>query len=244
MASRSATAPTSLAHRVAALDWRALEASLGERGFARVPALLGGDECAALAALWSDPTRFRSRVDMERHRFGVGAYQYFAAPLPPLVRALRVAVYRRLAPIANRWAGALGEPTRYPPSLAGFLARCHAAGQTRPTPLLLRYEAGGYNCLHQDLYGELAFPLQLTVFLSRPGVDYEGGPFLLVEQRPRMQSRAEVVVGGQGDMVVFPVGAHPVAGARGVYRATMRHGVARIEQGERFALGIIFHDAR
>jgi len=243
VSSLSQSPSPSLRERVAALDWRAIEASLHELGFARTPPVLTPAECAALVALWDQDARFRKRIDMAQHRFGVGEYKYFAHPLPPLVRALRTHAYRRLAPIANRWAQALRSDVRYPPSLRAFLAECHAQGQSRPTPLLLRYRPGGYNCLHQDLYGKVAFPLQLTCFLSRPGQDYGGGEFLLVEQRPRMQSRGEVIVGAQGEIVIFPVGAHPAPGARGPYRAVMRHGVSRLLSGQRYALGVIFHDA-
>jgi len=180
---------------------------------------------------------------MARLRFGMGEYKYFAAPLPALVAALRAHLYRHLAPIADRWMAAMGVVERFPPELGAYLARCAAHGQTRPTPLLLRYTAGGYNCLHQDLYGALAFPLQLTCVLSRRGTDYAGGELLLVEQRPRAQSRAEVVVLERGEAVIFPNRHRPVAGARGTYRATVRHGVSRVTAGERLSLGIIFHDA-
>jgi hypothetical protein len=229
--------------RLAALDWAAIEASLGERGYARTPAVLTPEECAELIALYGDASRFRSRIDMARFRFGVGDYQYFAHPLPPLVAALREHAYPPLRAIANRWQAALGLRDRYPPTLAGLLARCRRHGQTRPTPLLLHYEAGGYNCLHQDLYGDVAFPLQLTCFLSRPE-DYTGGEFLLVEQRPRAQSRGEAIATGQGEIVIFATRERPVKGARGYYRAALRHGVSRIHTGRRYTLGIIFHDAR
>ena len=230
--------------RLARLDWEAIARSLDERGSATTPALLDAGECAALVRLWADERRFRSRVDMARLRFGVGEYKYFAAPLPPLVAGLRVHLYRHLAPIANRWMEAMGVVAeRFPPALGAYLARCAAHGQTRTTPVLLRYTAGGYNCLHQDLYGALAFPLQLTCVLSRRGADYAGGELLLVEQRPRAQSRAEVVVLERGEAVIFPNRHRPVAGARGSYRATVRHGVSRVTAGERLSLGIIFHDA-
>jgi uncharacterized protein len=228
--------------RIARLDWPAIERDLDERGYATTPALLTRDECRRLAALYCDERRFRTRVDMARHRFGEGEYKYFAAPLPPLVADLRARVYPHLAPIADRWAAALGtEP--YPPTLARYLARCAARGQRRPTPLLLRYAAGGYNCLHQDLYGPLAFPLQLTCVLSQFGEDYTGGEFLLVEQRPRSQSRGEAIVLGRGEVVIFPNRFRPVAGTRGSYRVAVRHGVSRLHSGERMSLGIIFHDA-
>ena len=200
-------------------------------------------ECAALRALWADERRFRSRIDMARFRFGLGEYRYFSSPLPPLVASLRAELYRRFAPIANEWTMRLGTPERYPARLTQYLAHCAERGQRRPTPLLLRYTAGGYNCLHQDLYGALAFPLQFTCVLSELGEDYTGGEILLVEQRPRAQSRGEVVVLGRGDAVVFPNRHRPVAGARGWYRVTVRHGVSTIRSGERMSLGVIFHDA-
>lgn len=239
---RAGTAP-GIGERLARLDWAALEESLWTLGYAQTPPVLTAAECAALAALYPHDRRFRSRVSMERYRFGAGDYAYFAHPLPALVRGLRGRAYRHLAPIANRWAEALGEPFRYPAALGGYLARCHAAGQTRPTPLLLHYTQGGYNCLHQDLYGPLHFPLQLTCFLGRPGVDYDGGAFLLVEQVPRRQSRGEALMPPQGALVIFPSNVRPLQGKRGWQRARMRHGVARITRGERFTLGIIFHDA-
>jgi hypothetical protein len=229
--------------RLAAIDWPAAAASLDDLGYAKLPPLLTPGECAALIALYGDDTRFRSTIDMARYRFGVGAYRYFAHPLPAIVHDLRVHAYPPLAGIANRWAAVLGAATRYPDDLEGLLARCARHGQTKPTPLLLRYEAGGYNCLHQDLYGEVAFPLQLTVFLSRPGVEYTGGEFLLVERRPRAQSRGEAIATAQGEVVIFPTRDRPVRGSRGVYRATMRHGVSRIRSGLRYTLGVIFHDA-
>ncbi len=236
--------PPLLGPRVDALDWRALEDALEQWGYATTPALLTPDECRALVALYPDDSRFRSRIDMERYRFGVGDYKYFAEPLPPLVAELRKRCYPSLAAVANRWEAALGSRRRYPPDLAHLLVLCRRAGQTKPTPLLLHYETGGYNCLHQDLYGEVAFPLQLTVFLSRRGVDHEGGEFLLVEQRPRAQSRGEVIALEQGAAVIFTTRWRPVAGARGYYRATMRHGVSRVTRGSRYTLGVIFHNAR
>jgi hypothetical protein len=205
--------------------------------------VLTPDECEALVALYAVQDRFRSRVDMARYRFGVGEYKYFAAPLPPVVEALRVEAYPPLAAIANQWQAALGDPDLFPADLAALRRRCRKHGQTKPTPLLLRYEAGGYNCLHQDLYGDVVFPLQLTCFLSRRGVDYEGGDFLLVEQRPRAQSRGEAIATEQGEIVVFTTRHRPVEGARGVYRAAMRHGVSRLTRGLRYTLGVIFHDA-
>lgn len=233
-----------IVHRLRALDWDALSAALDERGWAKTPPLLTPAECAALTACWDDPRRFRSRVPMARFRFGEGEYRYFADPLPSLVRALRTAAFAHLAPLANRWMESLGDTRRFPPRLRDFLSECDAHGQTRPTPLLLRYESGGWNALHQDLYGEMAFPLQLTCFLSRPGVDYGGGESLLVEQRPRAQSRGEVIVGHQGEVLVFPTAVRPVRGTRGMLRHHVRHGVSRVTRGVRWALGIIFHDAR
>lgn len=233
-----------IARRLEALDWEAIERSLWDRGYAETPEVLTPDECAGLVRLYGEADRFRSRIDMTRYRFGVGEYKYFKAPLPPLVQDLRAGLYPRLAPIANRWMAALGDEVRYPATLDAFLQRCARQGQTQPTPLLLRYGIGGYNCLHQDLYGEVAFPLQVVGFLSRPGVDYTGGEFLLVEQRPRAQSAGEVIVAGQGALVVFTNRVRPVKGSRGHYRVNVRHGVSRLRSGERYALGIIFHDAR
>jgi hypothetical protein len=229
--------------RLAGLDWAALEAQLDERGYARTPPLLTQEECAALVALYGDARRFRSRVDMGRYRFGVGEYQYFASPLPGPVAALRAHAYPHLAAIANRWASALEAPQRYPAGLSDFLRVCAGQGQTKPTPLLLRYKAGGYNCLHQDLYGAVAFPLQMTWALSRRGVDFEGGESLLVEQRPRAQSRGEVIALEQGEGLIFPTNHRPVPGARGMHRVAIRHGVSRLHSGERYTLGVIFHDA-
>jgi len=236
--------PEAAAQRVTALDWRRIAGDLEAQGCAILAGILSPDECAALAMSYSEPDLFRSRVVMARHGFGRGEYQYFAYPLPELVAALRTALYRPLAEIANRWNSALGIDTRYPAELARFLDQCHLAGQTKPTPLLLQYGEGDYNCLHQDLYGEHVFPLQATVLLSEAGGDFSGGEFVLTEQRPRRQSRAEVVALGRGDAVVFPVHHRPVAGARGVYRVSMRHGVSRIRSGRRYTLGIIFHDAQ
>jgi hypothetical protein len=229
---------------VAALEWPPIEASLDERGYARTPRVLTDDECRALAALEGDDRRFRSRVDMERFGFGVGRYAYFSRPLPRVVEELRRNLYVHLVPIANRWMEALGEERRFPRSLEKFLAECAAAGQSKPTPLLLRYEPDGYNCLHRDLYGDVAFPLQVTAFLSAPEVDYAGGEFLLVEQRPRAQSRGEALLPGRGELMIFPNAVRPLRGRRGFYRAGVRHGVSRIRSGERLTLGIIFHDAR
>ncbi|MBI4637871.1 MAG: 2OG-Fe(II) oxygenase [Candidatus Rokubacteria bacterium] len=233
-----------IAARLAILDWAAIERGLWELGYAQTPPVLTPGECAALVDLYADESPFRSRIDMARYRFGVGDYKYFAAPLPPLVEALRVHAYPPLAAIANRWEVALGTAHRHPSTLPELLALCARHGQTKPTPLLLHYEAGGYNCLHQDVYGDVVFPLQLTCFLSRRGRDYSGGEFLLVEQRPRAQSRGEVVPAEQGEIVIFTTRYRPAAGARGHYRATMRHGVSRVRAGTRYTLGVIFHDAR
>ncbi len=211
---------------------------IGAEGFGIVRGLLSTDQCAGLVKMYPEDEPFRSRVIMQRHGFGSGEYKYFGSPLPPLVAKLRAEWYPRLAPIANQWGGS------YPGSLEEFTARCAAAGQTKPTPLLLRYTAGDYNCLHQDLYGEHVFPLQLAILLSKPGEDFTGGEFVLTEQRPRMQSRVTVVPLSQGDGVVFPVRYRPVAGTRGTYRVNMRHGVSTVRSGERYTVGIIFHDAK
>ena len=245
VAARTRDAPAGLAvgERVAALAWDRIGAALDAYGCAVTGPLLTAAECAGLAALYGREEGFRSRIVMARHGFGRGEYKYFAAPLPDLVADLRAALYPRLAPVANRWAEALNEPERFPDEHAAFLERCHAAGQTRPTPLLLRYEAGDYNCLHQDVYGAHVFPLQVAILLSEPGRDFTGGEFVLAEQRPRMQSRAEVAPLRQGEGVVFAVRHRPVQGGRGVYRVNLRHGVSRVRSGERFTLGVIFHDA-
>jgi uncharacterized protein len=229
--------------RVPGAAWPDIDASLDARGCAVVRGLLRADECQDHVALYDDSRHFRSRVVMARHGYGRGEYQYFAYPLPPLVATLRDALYPPLAQIANRWQAASGLDTRFPPTHAAFLARCHAAGQQRPTPLLLQYGPDDYNCLHQDLYGEHVFPLQVAVLLSQPGADFTGGEFVLTEQRPRMQSRVEVVPLTQGDAVIFAVHQRPVHGTRGTYRVTMRHGVSRLLGGQRHTLGIIFHDA-
>ena len=220
-----------------------VEDALDGEGCAIVRGLLSPSQCREMASLYADAERFRSRVVMARHGFGRGEYQYFTYPLPEPIAELRAALYPRLAEIANRWNAAMGITTRYPEEHAEFLSRCHEAGQTRPTPLLLRYGEGDYNCLHQDLYGEHVFPLQVAILLSRPGVDFQGGEFVLTEQRPRMQTRPQVLDLRQGDAAVFAVHQRPVAGTRGVYRVNMRHGVSKLRAGERFTLGIIFHDA-
>jgi hypothetical protein len=233
----------SIGDRLTLIDWAEIGTALDERGFALTRALLTPSDCAELRVLYTDPARFRSRVDMARYRFGVGEYKYFSEPLPPIVQEMRERMYPPLAAIANRWEAALKTRVRHSADLAGLLALCARRGQNKPTPLLLRYEAGGYNCLHQDLYGEVVFPLQLTVLLSEPGKDFEGGEFLLVEQRPRAQSRGSVVHLEQGEAVIFTTRYRPAAGARGHYRVSMRHGVSRILSGERYTLGVIFHNA-
>lgn len=237
-------AAASVADRVEASDWEGVSGSLDAQGSAMLERLLSPDECRALAGLYSDETRFRSRVVMARHGFGCGEYKYFSYPLPGMVADLRSALYPRLAPIANRWNAAMRIDVRYPQTHADFLARCHEAGQVRPTPLLLQYGADDYNCLHQDLYGEHVFPLQVAILLSEPGTDFTGGEFVLAEQRPRMQSRPEVVPLRQGDAVIFAVHHRPVQGTRGTYRVNLRHGVSRVRSGHRHTLGIIFHDAK
>ena len=236
--------PSDIAARVDAIDWVQAASDLDAQGCAVLRGLLPADECRALAALYPDDGHFRSRVVMARHGFGRGEYKYFAYPLPPVIAELRPALYAQLRDLANRWNEAMGIDIRYPPSHDAFLKRCHAAGQTRPTPLLLQYEAGDYNCLHQDLYGEHVFPLQVAILLSEPGRDFTGGEFVLTEQRPRMQSRAEVVPLGQGDAVAFAVHHRPVQGTRGTHRVNLRHGVSRVRSGHRHTVGVIFHDAK
>lgn len=225
------------------IDFDAVASGLDAQGYARLPALLGHAEADGLAALYDEESHFRSHVHMARHGFGRGEYRYFRYPLPSLVAGLRSGLYPHLAPLANRWHARMGMAVRFPDTHAEFVARCHAAGQVRPTPLLLRYGAGDYNCLHQDLYGDHVFPLQLAVLLDEPGADFDGGEFILTEQRPRMQSRAEMVPLAKGDAVLFAVNDRPVKGARGDYRVKMRHGVSRLRSGRRHVLGIIFHDA-
>jgi hypothetical protein len=232
-----------VADRVGGMDWARAESDLDAQGWAVLPKLLRAEECESVAGLYDEEPLFRSRIVMARHGFGQGEYKYFAYPLPPLVAELRQTLYPRLAPIANRWHEAMGLPVRFPTGHAEFVKRCHTAGQTRPTPLVLRYGPGDYNALHQDLYGEHVFPLQVAILLSRPGADFDGGEFVLTEQRPRMQSRASVVPLGQGDGVAFAVNSRPVQGTRGVYRTKMRHGVSTVRSGRRHTLGIIFHDA-
>jgi len=247
-ASAPVAAAIDLTERIRTIDWGAAESMLDAQGFAALPAILTPDECVGLASTYQDAARFRSVITMERFRFGVGEYKYFAAPLPAIVAALRTELYARLAPTANRWLTRLKPRVTdgglYPPALDAFLEKCHRAGQRRPTPLLLSYRAGGYNCLHQDIYGELAFPLQVVFVLSRLGVDYTGGELLLVEQRPRAQSRGHAVAVPQGAAVAFATRERPAAGTRGDYRVVMRHGVSTITSGTRMSLGIIFHDGK
>ena len=233
-----------IAARIDAVNWAQIENELDAQGCAVLKGVLDPDECRALAALYPDDALFRSRIVMGRHGFGRGEYKYFSYPLPGLIAALRPPLYGRLAGVANRWNEAMDIDIRYPASHAAFLKRCHDAGQTKPTPLLLQYEAGDYNCLHQDLYGEHVFPLQVAILLSEPGRDFEGGEFVLTEQRPRMQSRAEVAPLRQGDAVAFAVHHRPVQGTRGTYRVNLRHGVSRLRSGRRHTVGVIFHDAK
>lgn len=230
--------------RVAAHDWRVLVSDLNAHGSAVMPGLLSAEECDDIAALYPQEEHFRSHVAMARHGFGKGEYRYFAYPLPDLIEGLRTALYPRLAGVANDWNQKMGVALRYPAEHAAFMKRCHAEGQTKPTPLLLQYGPGDFNCLHQDLYGALAFPLQVAILLSEPGEDFEGGEFVLTEQRPRMQSRAEVVPLRKGDAVVFAVHNRPVQGTKGFYRVNLRHGVSRLRSGRRHTVGIIFHDAK
>jgi uncharacterized protein len=232
-----------IADRIAQLDWPSIASSLDGYGYAVTPSLLTAGECSELTHLYGDDARFRSHVDMARYNFGSGEYKYFDRPLPPLIEELRGGLYPRLEPVANRWAEHLGD-TIFPSDLNAFLDLCAKHGQTRPTPLLLRYRAGDYNCLHQDLYGEVAFPIQLTFALSRLGRDYTGGEFLLLEQRPRAQSRGQAITLQLGEAVIFATRYRPVQGARGFYRVNMRHGVSRLLSGERCTLGVIFHDAK
>jgi uncharacterized protein len=229
--------------RISRYEWPQIDADLGSYGAAVLGKLLEPEECQMVAALYSEERHFRSHITMARHGFGKGEYQYFKYPLPKLIGDLRTVLYSRLAPIANHWNQRMGEETRYPSEHADFLKRCHDRGQLRPTPLLLQYVSGDYNCLHQDLYGDLAFPSQVAVLLSEPGKDVTGGEFVLAEQRPRMQTRAEVVPLSQGDAIAFAVHHRPVQGSRGVYRVNLRHGVSRVRSGRRHTVGIIFHDA-
>jgi uncharacterized protein len=233
-----------LTARIDKLDWRETSEQLEQRGNGLLESLLTPEECDALTALYSEDNHFRSRIVMERYSFGRGEYKYFEYPLPGIVSELRTALYPRLEPVANRWNQLLGMSVRYPKQHAEFIARCHKAAQQKPTPLLLKYGSGDFNCLHQDLYGEHVFPIQVTVLLSAPDRDFTGGEFVLTEQRPRMQSRVEVVPLGKGDAVAFAVNYRPVEGRRGYYRVNYRHGVSRVRSGCRYTLGIIFHDAK
>ncbi|HYC95238.1 MAG TPA: 2OG-Fe(II) oxygenase [Sphingomicrobium sp.] len=233
----------SIEQRVAALDWQRLTEEIARQGWATTGPLLTSAERDQLIASYDDEQLFRSRVVMARHGFGQGEYRYFAYPLPPLVQQLREGLYERLAALANRWRQALGLTEPFPPRFEDYILRCHAAGQTRPTPLILRYGTGDYNCLHQDLYGEHNFPLQAAFLLSEPGADFTGGELVLTEQRPRMQSRVQVVPLHAGEAVIFAVNHRPVQGTRGTYRVTMRHGVSPLREGQRHTLGVIFHDA-
>jgi hypothetical protein len=243
-AARKQQAIGDVGDRAAALDWAGIAAQLGAFGCATTGPLLTPDECATIASRYGEDGIYRSRVIMGRHGFGRGEYKYFSYPLPGTIAALRASLYPPLADVANRWNTQIGIDQRFPADHAAYLKRCHAAGQARPTPLLLQYGEGDYNCLHQDVYGDLVFPLQVAFLLSRPGEDFTGGEFVLTEQRPRMQSRAEVVPLSQGEGVIFPVHHRPVQGTRGVYRVNMRHGVSRLRSGQRHTLGIIFHDAK
>jgi len=239
----NAISPENAVARINSLNWQQTEKNLDDQGCALFRGILSPLECQTLAALYSEESIFRSRVIMGRHGFGRGEYKYFSYPLPKLVQDLRTALYPRLAPVANRWNAAMGIDVRYPDNHEDFLHRCHHAGQKRPTPLLLQYREGDFNCLHQDLYGEHVFPIQVAILLSEPQRDFTGGEFVLTEQRPRMQSRPEVVPLHQGDAVAFAVHHRPVQGTRGVYRVNLRHGVSRLRSGQRHTLGIIFHDA-
>jgi hypothetical protein len=230
--------------RVSGIDWDAASTQLDAHGWAMIEKMLTAGECRALAGLYADEQRFRSHIIMARHGFGRGEYKYFKYPLPEIVADLRVSLYARLAPLANRWNERMGLDVRYPDAHADFIARCHKAGQTRPTPLLLQYGPDDYNCLHQDVYGEHVFPFQVAFLLAEPGRDFTGGEFVLTEQRPRMQSRAEVVPLTQGDGVIFAVANRPVQGTRGTYRVNLRHGVSRVRSGHRHTVGVIFHDAK
>ncbi len=234
----------SLDSRIARIDWARVHEELADTGHARVEAVLRPAECRQLVRLYDRPELFRKTVNMGARHFGEGEYRYFTAPLPPLVAALRQSLYPPLADAANRWRRLLGEQPGFPPTLQGYLRRCHRAGQKRPTPLLLRYGEGGYNCLHQDLYGDEFFPIQATALLSRRGVDFEGGDFLLVEQRPRMQSRGHSLALEQGDLILFATRERPCRGKRGHHRVAVRHGVSTVRRGGRMTLGVIFHDAR
>jgi uncharacterized protein len=244
-ATRKISETPSIAQRIESLDWKTAAESLSDRGYAITASILSAAECNSLVALYNDATKFRSHIIMERYRFGVGDYKYFANPLPELVAELRSSAYPHLAEVANQWAEALGEDTpKYPREHAAFLKTCHKAGQAKPTPLMLHYETGGYNCLHQDLYGDVSFPLQMVLLLGQHGRDWEGGEFILVEQQPRAQSKPQVVLANQGEAILFTTRYRPVKGSRGYYRVNLRHGVSRVHSGTRYTLGIIFHDGK
>lgn len=244
-AARETWQAQSIVQRIDALDWETAAAALSQRGYAVTATVLSPDECVSLSMMYRDESRFRSQVMMERYRFGVGDYKYFDNPLPQIVSSLRTSAYPHLASVANEWAENLGEKNpQFPSEHSAFLKICHKAEQTKPTPLLLHYEAGGYNCLHQDIYGEVAFPLQMVFLLGQQGRHWEGGEFLLVEQQPRAQSKGEVVCANQGQAIIFTTRHRPVRGARGFYRVNMKHGVSRVHRGTRYTLGIIFHDAK
>jgi hypothetical protein len=236
--------PNRLSERIAALDWGLLQQTLDEQGYAPLPSLLNPDECIDIMNTYEQAARFRSTIDMARYQFGIGEYKYYQAPLPDLLQQLRDGLYPELAKTANRWLEQLGRDTVYPAVLPAFLEQCHEQGQLRSTPLILKYEAGGYNCLHQDLYGEVFFPFQVVFALNQKGTDYTGGEFMLTEQRPRAQSRGHVITLEQGAGLIFPVNHRPVSGTRGYYKTTLRHGVSTITSGTRYSLGIIFHDAK
>lgn len=236
--------PNSMKERISALDWESLQQTLDEQGFAVLPPLLDADECQRMMETYEQPAHFRSTIDMARYRFGIGEYKYYQAPLPDLLQRLREGFYPQLAIAANRWLTQLGREAFYPAVLSEFLDHCHQQGQSRPTPLILKYEAGGYNCLHQDLYGDVFFPFQVVFVLNQKERDYTGGEFLLVEQRPRAQSRGHAISLEQGAGLIFPTQQRPVAGTRGYYKTTLRHGVSTITSGTRYSLGIIFHDAK
>ncbi|WP_227309428.1 2OG-Fe(II) oxygenase [Acidisoma cellulosilyticum] len=237
------TLDLSVAARIDAIDWARIHAELDAQGWAVAPGLLTGAEADVMTGLYHQPAGFRSQVIMARHGFGRGEYKYFSYPLPPLIQSLRSSVYPRLAPIANRWYERMGQAVRFPSDHAAFLERCHAAGQTRPTPLLLEYAAGDYNCLHRDLYGDLVFPIQMAILLDQPGQDFDGGEFVMTEQRPRMQTRPMVLPLQKGDAAIFAVNGRPMKGVRGDYQVKLNHGVSKLHAGKRHTLGIIFHDA-
>ena len=244
-AARNTAATPSFTQRIDALDWKNAEQSLSQSGYAITAPILSPAECDSVTALFNDASRFRSHIVMERYRFGIGDYKYFANPLPELIAELRSSAYPHLAEVANHWAEAFGENVpRYPRDHAAFLKICHKAGQPKPTPLMLHYETGGYNCLHQDLYGEVSFPLQMVFLLGQQGRDWEGGEFILVEQQPRAQSKPQVVLADQGQAIIFATRYRPVKGSRGYYRVNLRHGVSHVHRGTRYTLGIIFHDAK